>query len=210
MAYPAVLSAVKLFLGLEGNRDSMGRQLNDDTEYILQSALTSICFGYSWGANDGLETGLSAYGLTGELCRGGECPEKDFIRVAAGHILSGYPVLILPREYAGIILAVGFSHQGKVLKGLPFLGGAAQGNLAFAKRSQYLRRVPDRVRDSHIRQLAPGTPIGEASRDGGESGRKAENADCGAEKEQRAGNRGCQRNRSGNPVKAPRIFWEPP
>lgn len=123
MAYPAVLSAVKLFMGLERNRDSMGQQLNDDTEYILQSAFTSICFGYSWGADDGLETGLSAYGLTGELCCGWECPEKDFIRMAADHISSGYPVLILPQEYADIILAVGFSHQGKVLKGLPFLDG---------------------------------------------------------------------------------------
>lgn len=141
MAYPAVLSAVKLFMGLERNRDSMGRQLNDDTEYILQSAFTSICFGYSWGADDGLEIGLSAYGLTGELCRGGECPEKNFIRMAAGHILSGYPVLILPREYADIILATGFSHQGKVLKGLPFLDGDDDKNSVMS--FQHLKSFPE-------------------------------------------------------------------
>lgn len=48
MAYPAMLSAVKLLMGLEERKDPMGRQINDDTEYILQSAFTSICFGYSW------------------------------------------------------------------------------------------------------------------------------------------------------------------
>lgn len=141
MAYPAVLSAVKLFMGLERNRDSMGQQLNDDTEYILQSAFTSICFGYSWGADDGLETGLSAYGLTGELCCGWECPEKDFIRVAAGHISSGYPVLILPQEYDDIILATGFSHQGKVLKGLPFLDGDDDKNSVMS--FQHLKSFPE-------------------------------------------------------------------
>lgn len=141
MAYPAVLSAVKLFMGLEKSKDSMGRQINDETEYILQSAFTSICFGYSWGADDGLEIGLSAYGLTGELCRGGEYPEKDFIRMAAGHILSGYPVLILPREYADIILATGFSNQGKVLKGLPFLDGDDDRNSVMS--FQHLKSFPE-------------------------------------------------------------------
>lgn len=123
MAYPAVLSAVKLFMGLEAHKDPMGRQINDDTEYVLQSAFTSICFGYSWGPEDALETGLKAYGLTGEIHSGKDCMEKELIRLAVHHILSGYPVVILPREYADIILATGFSHQGKVLKGIPFLDG---------------------------------------------------------------------------------------
>ena len=35
MAYPAMLQAVKLFMGLEEHRDPMGRQLNDDTENVL-------------------------------------------------------------------------------------------------------------------------------------------------------------------------------
>lgn len=128
MAYPAMLQAVKLFMGLEEHRDPMGRQLNGDTEYVLQSAVTSICFGYSWGADDALETGLSVYGLTGKLCRGMECLEEDFIRMAVENILSGYPVIILPREYSDMILATGFSHQGRVLKGLPFLDGDDEKN----------------------------------------------------------------------------------
>ena len=41
------LTALKSFFGLEQRRDSKGCQINDDEEYILQSAITNVCFGYS-------------------------------------------------------------------------------------------------------------------------------------------------------------------
>lgn len=141
MAYPAMLQAVKLFMGLEEHRDPMGRQLNDDTEYVLQSAFTSICFGYSWGADDALDTGLSVYGLTGKLCRGTDCTEEDLIRLAVENILSGYPVIVLPWEYSDMILATGSSHQGKVLKGLPFLDGDDEKNSVMS--FQQLKSFPE-------------------------------------------------------------------
>lgn len=141
MAYPALLAAVKLFMGLETHKDPMGRQINDDTEYILQSAFTSICFGYSWGADDALENGLSVYGLSGEIHRGKGCPEGEFIRTAVNHILSGYPVVIIPQEYSDIILATGFSHQGKVLKGIPFLDGDDEKNSVMSFRQ--LKNFPE-------------------------------------------------------------------
>ena len=128
MAYPAMLSAVKLLMGLEERKDPMGRQINDDTEYILQSAFTSICFGYSWEPKDALMNGLSVYGLAGEVHSGRDCSEEDFIRLAVKNILSGHPVIIVPQEYSDMILATGFSHQGKVLKGLPFLDGDDEKN----------------------------------------------------------------------------------
>lgn len=49
MARPAILAAIKLLMGLEDHKDAANRQMNDDTEYILQSAFNSVCFGYSWG-----------------------------------------------------------------------------------------------------------------------------------------------------------------
>ena len=49
MSKPAILSAVKLFMGLEKRRDAMNYQINDDSEYILQGAFSGISFGYSWG-----------------------------------------------------------------------------------------------------------------------------------------------------------------
>ena len=45
----SLLTAVKLFFGLEQRRDIKGCQVNDEEEYILQSAITNICFGYSYG-----------------------------------------------------------------------------------------------------------------------------------------------------------------
>ena len=44
----SLFTALKLFFGLEQRRDAMGRQINDDEEYILQSAIANICFGYSF------------------------------------------------------------------------------------------------------------------------------------------------------------------
>lgn len=55
MSKPAILSAIKLFMGLEERRDTMNRQINDDTEYILQAAFSGISFGCSWGPDDDWE-----------------------------------------------------------------------------------------------------------------------------------------------------------
>ena len=63
MSKPAILSAIKLFMGLENRRDAMNRQINDDTEYILQGAFSGISFGYSWGFEDNWEECLAVYGL---------------------------------------------------------------------------------------------------------------------------------------------------
>lgn len=123
MAKPAILSAVKLFMGLEKHMDSMSRQINDDTEYVLQSAFSSICFGYSWEPEKVLEDCLMVYGLTAEVHRRTDCSEEEFIRLAVDTISGGYPVLVIPDEYTDMILATGFSNQGKILRGLPFLDG---------------------------------------------------------------------------------------
>ena len=134
MAIPAILSAIKLFMGLEEHVDSMKRQINDDTEYILQSAFSSICFGYSWGPERALEKCLSAYGLTGEVHSRADCSEEEFIHLAVNNILSGYPIIVMPEEYTDIILATGFSDQGKILKGLPFLDGDDEKNSVMSFR----------------------------------------------------------------------------
>lgn len=48
----SLLTALKLFFGLEQRRDSKNRQINDDEEYILQSAMTNVCFGYSYAPDE--------------------------------------------------------------------------------------------------------------------------------------------------------------
>ena len=141
MAVPALLSALKLFMGLEGHRDAMGRQINDDTEYILQSAYSSMCFGYSWGDDNVLEDGLGIYGMTGEVHSRADCSEEDFIGLAVKNIMGGYPVIIVPKEYTDVILATGFSGRGKVLKGISFLDGDDEKNSVMSFRQ--LKSFPE-------------------------------------------------------------------
>ena len=42
ISFASLLTAVKLFFGLEERRDTKGRQINDDEEYILQSAFPTM------------------------------------------------------------------------------------------------------------------------------------------------------------------------
>lgn len=123
MAHPAILSAIKLFMGFENHRDSQNQQLNDDNEYILQSAFTSNCFGYSWGRGMFEKDCLGVYGLSYEIHNKEDYIDAEFIRLATENILKGYPVVVEPKEYSDMILATGFSHDGKTLKGLAFLDG---------------------------------------------------------------------------------------
>lgn len=128
MSKPAILSALKLFMGLEQRTDPVNRQINDDTEYILQAAFSGISFGYSWGPDHTWESCLGVYGLSCEFHPRADYSEEEFIRLAVHHIMSGYPVVVIPKEYTDTILATGFSHRGRILKGLPFLDGDDEKN----------------------------------------------------------------------------------
>lgn len=128
MSKPAILSAVKLFMGLEKRRDAMNQQINDDAEYILQGAFSGISFGYSWGFEDNWEECLSVYGLTCESHASADYSQKEFIQMAIDHINGGYPIIVIPREYTDTILATGYSDSGRSLKGIPFLDGDDEKN----------------------------------------------------------------------------------
>ncbi|MDE6608201.1 MAG: helix-turn-helix domain-containing protein [Lachnospiraceae bacterium] len=123
IAWPAILSAIKLFMGLECHKDAGKRQINDDTEYILQSAFISACFGYSWGQEMYKKNCLAVYGLSCEVYDSEQYNAETLIRLAVENILKGYPVVVEPKEYEDIILATGFSYEGKILKGISFLDG---------------------------------------------------------------------------------------
>lgn len=133
------LTAVKLFFGLEQRRDIKGRQINDDEEYILQSAIANICFGYSYGPERFIHDSFLIYGLDYEMHSNADYSEEEFIALACRQIEHGYPVIIVPKEYTDTIFAVGFSHHGQVLKGLGFLEGDDQKNarINFDQLNQY-------------------------------------------------------------------------
>ena len=137
IAVPAVLSAIKLFMGLESRKDSVKRQMNDDTEYIFQSAFTSNCFGYSWGKDMFEGNCLAVYGLSCEIYDSEQYNAKALMYLATENILKGYPVVVCPKEYEDIILASGFSHDGKILKGISFLDGDDEKNSVMSFKQLY-------------------------------------------------------------------------
>ena len=137
MAWPAILSAIKLFMGLECHKDAGKRQMNDDTEYILQSAYTSTCFGYSWGQEILGKNCLAVYGLSCEVHDSEQYDAETLMYLATENILKGYPVVVEPKEYEDIILASGFSYNGKTLKGISFLDGDDDKNSVMSFKQLY-------------------------------------------------------------------------
>ena len=135
----SALTALKLFFGLEQRRDNKNRQINDDAEYILQSAITNICFGYSYAPEEWVHDSFAIYGLDNEIHSQTDYSENEFIALACNQIEHGYPVVIIPKEYTDMIFAVGFSDYGQTLTGLGFLEGDDQKNasLNFDRLNQY-------------------------------------------------------------------------
>lgn len=133
----SLLTAVKLFFGLEQRRDIKGRQINDDEEYILQSAITNICFGYSYAPDKWIRDSFLIYGLDYEICP--DYSEDEFIALVCRQIEHGYPVIIIPKEYTDTIFAFGFSSHGRILKGLGFLDGddGKNAGINFDRLNQY-------------------------------------------------------------------------
>lgn len=139
IASAALLTAVKLFFGLEQRRDGKNRQIRDDEEYILQAAITNICFGYSYAPDIWPHDSFLLYGLDYELHPRADYSEDAFISLARKQIEHGYPAVVIPQEYSDTIFAVGFSDRGRVLKGWGFLDGDDQKNagLDFERPESY-------------------------------------------------------------------------
>ena len=135
----SLLTAVKLFFGLEQRMDNQNRQINDDKEYILQSAIMNICFGYSYGPDEWIHDSFLIYGLDYEIHSRADYSEDELIALVCRQIEHGYPVIIIPKEYTDTVFAVGFSDHGRTLKGLGFLEGDDQKNarMSFEQLDQY-------------------------------------------------------------------------
>lgn len=128
IALGSLFTALKLFYGLEKRRDHQNRQMNDDEEYILQSAITNICFGYSYAPDKWIRDSFLIYGLDYETYTQTSVSQEEFIALAREQIENGNPAIIVPKEYRDIIFAVGYSDQGRVLKGMAFIDGDDEKN----------------------------------------------------------------------------------
>lgn len=155
MSKPAILSAVKLFMGLEKRRDAMNYQINDDSEYILQGAFSGISFGYSWGFENNWDECLAVYGLACGIHASADYSRNEFIQMAVDHIMTGYPIIVIPREYTDTILATGYSDSGRILKGISFLDGDDEKNsiMSFGQLKNFSEWY---VKDSDLLLIKPG------------------------------------------------------
>ena len=63
MAFPAVMTALKLFMGLEERRNYNNHQINDDQEYILQSGISTLAFGFSHYNKEFIHDCFQIYGF---------------------------------------------------------------------------------------------------------------------------------------------------
>lgn len=97
---------------MEQRRDTRGRQINDDEEYILQSAIGNVCFGYSYSPDKFIQDSFLIYGFDYEIHSKVDYAEEELIALGCRQMEQGYPVIIIPKEYTDTIFAVGFSMAG--------------------------------------------------------------------------------------------------
>lgn len=82
--------------------------MNDDEEYILQSAIMNICFGYSYGPDEWPHDSFLIYGLDYQIYTKADYSEEAFIALARRQIEHGYPVILIPKDYTDTILPWAF------------------------------------------------------------------------------------------------------
>lgn len=123
LSWAAIFAVMKLFFGLEERRDHQGHQIYDDREYILQAALSSSSFGYSYAPDETLHDSFLLYGLQHERYSSNSHTRSQLISLACNRIESGFPVIIAPQEYTDTIFAIGYTDNGKTLIGVGFLDG---------------------------------------------------------------------------------------
>ena len=123
LSWAAIFAVMKLFFGLEERRDHQGCQIYDDREYILQAALSSGSFGYSYAPDETLHDSFLLNGLQHERYSSSSHTQSQLISLACNRIESGFPVMIVPQEYTDTIFAIGYTDNGKTLIGAGFLDG---------------------------------------------------------------------------------------
>lgn len=94
--------------------------------------------------------------MTCEVHASMEYGQKEFVQLAINHIRSGYPIIVVPKEYTDTILATGYSDSGRILKGIPFLDGDDEKNsiMSFGQ----LKSFPEwYAKDSDLLLIKPGS-----------------------------------------------------
>ena len=129
MAFPAVMAALKLFMGLEERLNYNNHQINDDQEYILQSGLSTLAFGFSHYNAQFIRDCFKIYGLDCKTVPTADMAFEEITAAIRSQIQKGYPVIIQDKSNnAAFLFVTGITADGKKLKAHQFIEGMDETN----------------------------------------------------------------------------------
>ncbi len=129
MAFPAVMTALNLFMGLEERRNFNNHQINDDQEYILQSGISTLAFGFSHYNLEFLHECFQVYGLDYKTVITNHKPFEEIIEIIRRQIQKGYPVIIQDKSNnAAFLFVTGIIADGQKIRAHEFVEGLDEKN----------------------------------------------------------------------------------
>jgi transcriptional regulator with XRE-family HTH domain len=129
MAFPAVMSALKLFMGQEERRNFNQHQINDDQEYILQSGISTQAFGFSHYNADFIHDCFHIYSLDYKTVTTKHKSFEEIISIIRMQIQKGYPVIIQDKSNnAAFLFVTGIIANGQKIRAHEFVEGLDEKN----------------------------------------------------------------------------------
>jgi DNA-binding XRE family transcriptional regulator len=129
MAFPAVMTALKLFMGLEERRNFNNHQINDDQEYILQSGISTLAFGFSHYNMELIHDCFQIYCLDYKTVTTNHKTFEEIIAIIRRQIQKGYPAIIQDKSNnAAFLFVTGIIADGQKIRAHEFVEGLDEKN----------------------------------------------------------------------------------
>ena len=100
------MASLKLFMGLEERRNFNNHQINDDQEYILQSGISTLAFGFSHYNAEFIHDCFQIYRLDYKTVATNHKTFEEIITIIRIQIQKGYPVIIQDKSNNAAFLFV--------------------------------------------------------------------------------------------------------
>ena len=129
MAFPAVMAALKLFMGLEERCNFNNHQINDDQEYILQSGISTLAFGFSHYNAEFIHDCFQIYHLDYKTVTTNDKTFEEITAIIRLQIQKGYPVIIQDKSNnAAFLFVTGTIADGQKIRAHQFVEGMDEKN----------------------------------------------------------------------------------
>jgi len=124
MAFPAIMASLKLFMGLEERRNFNNHQINDGQEYILQSGISTLAFGFSHYNAEFIHDCFQIYRLDYKTVTTNHKTFEEIITIIRIQIQKGYPVIIQDKSNnAAFLFVTGIIAEGQKIRAHEFVEG---------------------------------------------------------------------------------------